>query len=145
MVAWSWSSQIGLIFQARGKKQTKNFLAKYVNGNKVKGIYNSHFNIGSLNNKIGEVKNLVKQHSPNILGLSECELRKVNNFYDEDKLKIPGYKVLFPKTWTWTSTFAMATGNIQAVLETLSVLRDQTLNSSSLSGKLLPSSTILQR
>ena len=111
----------------------------------MKGIYNSHFNIRSLNNKIGEVKNLVKQHSPNILGLSECELRKVNNFYDEDKLKIPGYKVLFPKTWTWTSTFAMATGNIQAVLETLSVLRDQTLNSSSLSGKLLPSSTILQR
>ena len=100
MVAWSRSAQTGLQFQAWGRKQTKNFLAKYVNGNRVKGIYNAHFNIRSLKNKVIEVKNLIKQHSPNILGLSECELRKVNNMFDEQILKIPGYTALFPKSWT---------------------------------------------
>ena len=59
-----------------------------------------HLNIRSLTNKVSEVKNLIKQHSPNILGLSECELRKVDNHYDEARLKIPGYKALFPKSWT---------------------------------------------
>ena len=99
MVAWSKSAQTGIQFQAWGRKQTKNSLAKYVNGNRVKGIYNAHLNIRSLKNKVIEVKNLIKQHSPNILGLSECELRKVNNIFDEQKLKIPGYTVLFPKSW----------------------------------------------
>ena len=36
MVAWLKSAQPGLQFQAWGRKQTKNFLAKYVNGNRVK-------------------------------------------------------------------------------------------------------------
>ena len=85
-----------------GKKQTSNFLAKYLYGNisRKKGILNMHLNIRSLNNKVSEVKNLIKQHSPNILGLSECELKKVNNHYDETRLKIPGYRILFPKTWS---------------------------------------------
>ena len=100
MVAWSKSAQPGLQFQIRGRKQTTNFLAKYVNGNRMKGIYNAHLNIRSLKNKVGEIKNLISQHKPNIFGLSECELRKVNNIFDENKLKIPGYKILFPKSWT---------------------------------------------
>ena len=66
----------------------------------MKGIYNAHLNIRSLINKVGEIKNIINQHRPNIFGLSECELRKVNNTFDENKLKIPGYKVLFPKSWT---------------------------------------------
>ena len=82
-----------------GKKLTPNFLAKYLHGNIKKGILNLHLNIRSLNNKVGEVKKLIKDHSPHILGLSECELRKVNDEYDESKLKIPGYLVLFPKSW----------------------------------------------
>ena len=84
---------------ASNKGQKRNFLAKYVNGNRRKGILNMHLNIRSLTNKVLEVKNLVKQHSPNILGLSECELRKVDNQYDESRLKIPGYTALFPKSW----------------------------------------------
>ena len=80
--------------------QTSNFKAKCVNGNRSKGIQNAHLNIRSLKNKMCEVKNLVKEHSPNILGLSECELNKVNNHFDENKLKIPGYQILFPKSWT---------------------------------------------
>ena len=82
-----------------GKKQTPNFLAKYLYGNIKKGILNLHLNIRSVNNKICEVKRLIKVHSPHVLGLSECELRKVNDEYDENKLKIPGYQVLFPKSW----------------------------------------------
>ena len=86
-------------YQTRGKKQSCNFLAKYVNGNRVKGIVNAHLNIRSLNNKLNEVKNLIKQHRPHIFGLSECELRKTSATFDEKKLKIPGYKILFPKSW----------------------------------------------
>ena len=59
-----------------------------------------HLNIRSLPNKISEVKNIVLEHKPHILGLSECELRMVQNKYDENKLKIPGYKIFFPKSWS---------------------------------------------
>ena len=82
-----------------GRNQTPNFLAKYIHGNIKKGILNLHLNIRSLNNKVGEIKKLVKDHSPHVLGLSECELRKVNNEFNENKLKVPGYQILFPKSW----------------------------------------------
>ena len=84
------------------KRTTVNFKARYKFGNqdhRVKGIKNFHVNIRSLGNKISEVRNIVKQHSPHILGISEAELRKVQNFYDEKKLKIPGYDLLFPNSW----------------------------------------------
>ena len=71
-----------------------------MNGNRKKGIINLHLNIRSLNRKVGEIKKLIKEHAPHVLGLSECELKKVNNQYDETKLKIPGYNVLFPKSWS---------------------------------------------
>ena len=48
-----------------------------------------------------EVKNIVKQHSPHILGCSETELKKdVNNIFDETVLKVPDYTALFPKSWS---------------------------------------------
>ena len=59
-----------------------------------------HLNIRSLGSKVIEVKNIIWEQKPNILGLSECELKKVNGNYDVDKLKIPGYDLLFPKSWT---------------------------------------------
>ena len=79
-----------------------NFLARYYNGNgpKRKGIFSMHLNIRSLKNKLHEVKNLIKEHGPQILGLSECELLRAN--FDEHYLKIPGYDVLFPSSW-WSS------------------------------------------
>ena len=75
-----------------------NFWARYVYGNKgnEKGIKNYHVNIRSLANKVAEVKYVIKQHSPHLLGISECELRKP---LDENKLKIPGYDILFPRSW----------------------------------------------
>ena len=85
-----------------GKKQSPNFIARYVNGNKqnLKGLKNIHLNIRSLGNKITDVKNIILDHRPHIFGLSECELRKVNGKYDEGKLKIPGYDVFFPQSWS---------------------------------------------
>ena len=50
----------------------QNFEARYKHGNiQKKGILNMHLNIRSLKNKLCEVKNVIKQHSPYILGLSE--------------------------------------------------------------------------
>ena len=79
---------------------TPNFYARYFYGNKIennKGIKNMHLNIRSLSNKVFELKNIVKEHRPHILGISECELRKTQGTYDESKLKILGYKIFFPK------------------------------------------------
>ena len=77
-----------------------NFQARSINGNiqKKKGILNMHLNIRSLKNKVYEVKKLLKEHNPHMLGLSECELAKDN--IDEKCLKIPGYDVLFPTSWS---------------------------------------------
>ena len=92
----------GVGYAAVGKKLTPNFLARYTYGNKQnqRGIKNLHLNIRSLGQKMFEVKNIISQHKPHIFGLSECELRKVNNVYDEEKLKVPGYDLLFPKSWS---------------------------------------------
>ena len=87
------------IFQGR---VSVNFLARYTYGNKqnLKGIKNFHINIRSLANKISEVKNIVVEHQPHILGISECELKKVADKFDESRLKVPGYDLIFPKSWT---------------------------------------------
>ena len=99
----SWSnSSINSDYRICSKKTSVNFQARYKFGNqhqRSKGIKNFHLNVRSLGNKISEIKNIVKQHSPHILGISESELRKVQNTYDEKKLKVPGYDLLFPKSW----------------------------------------------
>ena len=76
-----------------------NFLARYKNGNiqKKKGILNMHLNIRSLLNKVSEVKNVIKQHNPFIMGISECELKR--DRVNEKVFKIPGYDILYPKSW----------------------------------------------
>ena len=80
-------------------RETGNFWAKYVNGNRggAKGVHNMHFNIRSLKFKVSEIKNIIHGEKPHIFGLSECELKKVN--LNLDSLKIPGYDILFPKSW----------------------------------------------
>ena len=57
-----------------------------------------YFNIRSLKYKVGEVKNIVNTEKPSIFGLSEVELKKEN--VDVKMLKVPGYDVLFPKSWS---------------------------------------------
>ena len=79
--------------------ETGNFWARYTNGNirKDKGIHNIHLNIRSLKFKAAEIKNIVQAEKPTILGLSECELKKEN--LDPKTLKVPGYVILYPKSW----------------------------------------------
>ena len=66
------------------------------------GLKNVHVNIRSLKYKIQEVKNIVQNNSPHILGLSEAELKKSTT--DISTLKIPGYDILFPKSWEVNGT-----------------------------------------
>ena len=94
----AWDTERVCYFR-RGKRASFNFLARYKHGNrKQKGILNLHLNIRSLKYKVSEVKNIVKEHSPKIVGLSECELKKEN--VDVASLKVPGYDLLFPKSWS---------------------------------------------
>ena len=53
--------------------------------------------IRSLQNKISEVKKIVKNERPHLLGLSECELKR--DSINIDSLKVPGHKLHFPKSW----------------------------------------------
>ena len=77
---------------------TCNFLARYLYGIKIKkGIKNFHLNIRSLKNKVNEVKHIVKDEMPDIFGLSEVELKRED--VTENSLKLPGYTILFPKSW----------------------------------------------
>ena len=50
-------------YRKYGKKQTANFLSRYINGNiapSPRGIKNSHLNIRSLAKKVFEVKNIIE-------------------------------------------------------------------------------------
>ena len=77
-----------------------NFEARYLYGNikKQKGIVNMHLNVRSLQFKVVEIKNLIKEHNPHIFGVSETELFRTR--IDEKLLKIPGYDIMFPKSWS---------------------------------------------
>ena len=98
----AWHGGVQEKLESRICLKVGNFWARYVNGNiqNKKGITNLHLNIRSLKNKVSEVKNIVKEHHPHIFGLSECELRKVDNRLDEKSLKIPGYDIVFPESWS---------------------------------------------
>ena len=84
------------------EKVDNNFFARYLHGNiqnqNQKGIINMHLNVRSLRYKVNEIKNLVQVHSPHIFGVSEAELTK--NSVKEEDLKIPGYILYFPKSWS---------------------------------------------
>ena len=80
-----------------GRSQEPNFKARYLHGNIKRGIVNIHVNIRSLYNKMSEIKRLVHQERPHILGISECELKK--SHHNLDQLKVAGYDLLLPKSW----------------------------------------------
>ena len=92
---WSASPACSVIL---GKRETWNFKARYLHGNIKRGVVNMHINIRSLYNKMGEVKNLVKQEKPHILGISEAELK--SSHHSISTLKLPGYDLLLPKSWS---------------------------------------------
>ena len=97
---YSWTVNTGGIVISRTVgKQLGNFWARYKHGNKtnIKGLKNLHLNIRKIRNKVSEIRNIIKQETPNIFGPSECDLKKEG--FNTDTLKIPGYDVLFPQSW----------------------------------------------
>ena len=52
--------------------ETGNFWARYLYSNiyQVKGVHNMHLNMRSLKYKVGEIKNVIYNEKPTILGLS---------------------------------------------------------------------------
>ena len=67
-----------------------NFEAKYTYGNRNKGIKIAHWNKGGafLINKMPDVQNVIQQHHPHILGLSEANLLDT---HDQNIVAIPDY------------------------------------------------------
>ena len=61
-------------------------------------MINMHLNIRSLKNKMDDVRFLIKEHNPHLFGLSETEL--IRDRIDVAELKIPGYDILFPDSWS---------------------------------------------
>ena len=89
--------RLGEVYIPLGKHLTSNFKARYLHGNKQRGILSIHVNIRSLYNKMSEVKNIISKEKPHILGISEAELKKSHHHLG--RLKVPGYQLLLPKSW----------------------------------------------
>ena len=78
---------------------TGNFFARYINGNgRIKGVRVYHLNIRKLQNKVSEIKKVVKELNPHLFGVSECDLQKYSPNFDIEKLKVPGYNIHFPES-----------------------------------------------
>ena len=92
------STQPTHYYHRRGKQQSVNFKAKLLHGNIKKGIKNIHVNVRSICNKMGEIRLLAHKEKPHILGISEAELR--NGAHNLSDLKLPGYTLLLPKSWS---------------------------------------------
>ena len=98
-VIQTWSENPNVYLTFSFKSSNKYAKATYGNRDHLRrGVKNLHLNIRSLRNKLSDVKLLIKQHKPHIFGISECELKKTNN-WDLNHLKIPGYDLLLPKSW----------------------------------------------
>ena len=74
-----------------------NFWARYVYGNRSRGIKLCHWNIGGgyLCNKMDTIRNLIEDYTPHILGISEASFKSDHSL---DDVNIPKYKVFFSKT-----------------------------------------------
>ena len=80
-----------------GQVPDNNFWARYINGKRTRGIKLCHWNIGGgyLQNKTDEIKRLVDDYTPHILGISEASFWSHHNMED---IKIPNYKVFLSTT-----------------------------------------------
>ena len=75
-------------------------MARYFNGNgRENGIRVSHLNVRKLQHKVSEIKRVINDLKPHMLSLSECELYKEPPNFDLKAIKVPGYKIHFPKPW----------------------------------------------
>ena len=75
-----------------------NFYARYTNGNRTnRGIKLSHWNAGNafLENKVINIENVIADHHPHLIGISEANLHKTHCI---DNCKIPNYDIFTSKT-----------------------------------------------
>ena len=80
------------------KITNSNFYARYTYGNRsTRGIKLSHWNAGSafLENKINDIENVIGNHHPHLLGISEANFHKNHCL---DNCKIEGYELITSKT-----------------------------------------------
>ena len=89
--------QQGNPYRFLSKKMGSNFKAKYTHGNIERGLKNIHLNVRSLYNKMSELKSFTKKEKPHIMGVSEAEI--FLDWHERNSLEIPGYNILFPKSW----------------------------------------------
>ena len=79
-------------------RNISNHSSKCVNGNgKNQGIRISHFNKGGsyLGNRVHEIENVINNHHPHILGISEANFFKD---HDVDEVQIENYSLVTAKT-----------------------------------------------
>jgi hypothetical protein len=75
-----------------------NFYARYTYGNRAnRGIKLSHWNAGNahLENKLIDIENVISDHHPHLLGISEANLHRNHCL---DNCKIDGYELITCKT-----------------------------------------------
>ena len=79
------------------KTVNHNFEARYLYGNRNKGICLCHWNKGTgfLMNKMEEIEHLVETERPHILGISEATFKSTQN---EEAIKIINYNVFHSST-----------------------------------------------
>ena len=79
------------------KPADSNFYARYTYGNRVKGMKLSHWNAGNANleNKAVYIENVIADHHPHLLGISEANLHKSHCI---DNCKIADYDLITSKT-----------------------------------------------
>ena len=77
--------------------KVNNFWARYVYGNRNRGIKLCHWNVGGgyLYNKIDTITNLIEEYTPHVLGISEASFRGDHRLED---VQISGYKLYLAKT-----------------------------------------------
>ena len=93
--------QNDVIFSFVTQISTGNFYARYTNGNisNPKGLKMCHLNIRSIKNKMSEVKRVIADNKPHVLGCSESEIKSNLQKGQLSHLKIPGYEMLLPRSW----------------------------------------------
>ena len=95
-------SESDIIFPNLMKILTGNFYARYIHGNIMsnpKGLNVYHINIRSIKNKMSEVKKIIAENKPHILGCSETEMKNTFQPNQLSDFKVPGYELLLPRSW----------------------------------------------
>ena len=95
---WSSTAFFGTMPSNIIKPNNSNFYGRYTYGNRsTRGIKLSHWNAGSafLENEISDIENVIANHHPHLLGISEANLHRNHSI---DNCKIDDYEIITSKT-----------------------------------------------